>query len=135
MGLLDDLTKQVLGDTGGAAGHADMIGAAMSLLNQHGGIAGLTQLFEQNGLGHMMSSWVSTGPNPPISPSQVQNVFGPGKIGDLAKSMGITPQVAATTLAAVLPSLIDRLTPNGTPHGSLLDSGLDILKKSGLFGS
>jgi uncharacterized protein YidB (DUF937 family) len=135
MGFLEEVTSQVVGATGGGQDHADMVGAAMNLLNQHGGVAGVAQMFQQNGLGQLVQSWVANGPNPAVTPAQVSQVFGAGKIGEIAQSLGVTPQAAAATLAATLPTLIDKLTPNGTTEGSLLQQGLGFLKKSGLFGS
>jgi len=114
MGLLDALTQQVLGEIGGgSASHGNMVGAALEMIQQHGGIGGLAQVFEQKGMGAAMSSWISTGPNPPVTGAQVSNVLGSGQIGALAQKLGITPQIAAATLAAVLPTLIDKLKPNG----------------------
>jgi uncharacterized protein YidB (DUF937 family) len=134
MGVLEELTSQVLSTTGGGQDHADMVGAAMNLLNQHGGVAGVAQMFEQHGLGNLMQSWVSNGPNPSVTPAQVSQVFGAGKIAEVAQSLGITPQAAAATLAATLPTIIDKLTPNGSTENTLLQQGLGFLKKSGLFG-
>jgi uncharacterized protein YidB (DUF937 family) len=140
MSLFGDLTKDVVGAIGGDDSHGNMVQSVMGMLNSpsSGGLAGLAQTFEQKGLGNLMSSWVSNGPNPAATPDQMHQVFGSDKIAELAQQAGVSPQVAASMLATVLPALIDRLTPNGqlpTPGGSsLLDAGENLLKKSGLFG-
>jgi uncharacterized protein YidB (DUF937 family) len=140
MSLFEDLTKDVVGAIGGDESHGNVVQSVMGMINSpgSGGLAGLAQTFEQKGLGNLMSSWISNGPNPAATPDQMQKVFGSEKIAELAQQAGISPQVAASTLAAVLPALIDKLTPNGqlpTPgSGSLLEVGENLLKKSGLFG-
>jgi uncharacterized protein YidB (DUF937 family) len=140
MSMFEELTKDVVGAIGGGESHTNMIQAVTGMLNSQGsgGLAGVAQMFEQKGLGGLMSSWVSNGPNSAITPDQMHQVFGSDKIGALAQQLGISPQAAATTLAAVLPTLIDRMTPNGRlptqGAGSLLDTGMNLLKGSGLFG-
>jgi len=136
MGLLDQLKQQVVNEVGGSTQHAGAVEAAMGLLQNAGGLSGLVQAFQQNGLGDMVSSWIKTGPNPPVSGQQVQQVFGSEQIGQLAEKVGVPPQMASSLVASVLPTLVDKLTPDGQiPQGggSLLDEGLSFLKKSGLF--
>jgi uncharacterized protein YidB (DUF937 family) len=140
MSLFEDLAKDVIGAVGGGESHANMVQAVTGMLNGQGsgGLAGMAQMFEQKGLGDLMSSWVSNGPNPAATPDQMHQVFGSAKIAELAQQAGMSPQQAASTLAAVLPTLIDRLTPNGQlpaqGGGSLLDTGMNLLKQTGLFG-
>jgi len=158
MGLLDDLAGQVLGGALGGGGNAGATAApstasiaqeVLGMLHNHGGIGGLAQVFQQKGLGNLMNQWVSTGPNPSMTPDQAHSVFGSSQIGQIAERLGITPQMAAAAVAALLPTIIDHLTPQGTipppqqqaPQmpssaglGSLLDQGLGMLKNSGLLG-
>ena len=110
MSFLDQLKDQVLGGLGQHEGAARV---AIDLVQQHGGIGGLAQQFHDKGLGGLISAWISTGPNPPISPDQLTQVLGSGKVGQLAQKLGVDPQTAASTIAAVLPTLIDKLTPDG----------------------
>ena len=136
MSLLDELKQQVVNETGGNTQHAGAVEAAMGLLQSSGGLSGLVQAFQQKGMGDMVSAWIKTGPNPPISGHQVQQVFGGDQIGQLAAKVGVPPQMASSLLASVLPTLIDKLTPEGQipqGSGSLLDDGLDFIKKTGLF--
>src|SRR5581483_3671411 len=110
MSFLDSLKDQVLG---GLGQHGDAARVAMDLVQQHGGIGGLAQQFHDKGLGGMISAWISNGPNPPISPDQLTQVLGSGKMGEMAQKLGVDPHMAATAIAAVLPTLIDKLTPDG----------------------
>ena len=136
MSLLDGLKDQVVNAIGGGAQHGGAVEAAMGLLQSSGGLSGLVQMFQQKGMGDMVSAWIKTGPNPPISGPQVHNVFGGDQITQLATKLGVPPQAASSLVASVLPTLVDKLTPDGQiPQGggSLLDTGMDFLKKSGLF--
>lgn len=153
MGLLDDLAGQVLGGGlgGGPSGGAPAGGpssasiaeAVLGMMHGHGGLGGLADLFQQKGLGNLMNQWVSTGPNPPMTPDQVHHVFGPSQLSQIAQRLGINPQMAAAAIAAVLPMIIDKLTPQGQipppsqqpgSLGSLLEEGLGMLRGSGLLG-
>jgi uncharacterized protein YidB (DUF937 family) len=116
MGLFDDLASQVKGAMGGAAGeHGDAIGHMMQALNsgQGGGLAGMLKAFEGNGLGHLVQSWVGTGQNLPVTADQIQQVLGDSHVRDPAAKLGINPQQAAAKLAAILPHLVDTMTPGG----------------------
>ena len=141
MGLLDEILGAATG--GSSDEHAGLInpqtiGAVMGTLKSSGGLSGLAKAFEQQGMGDLMSGWVSTGPNPPMSAQQVHSVFGSDQLGQLAERLGIPPAVAGTVLAKVLPIVVDKLTPQGhIPHEehSLLDGALGgLLKKGGLEG-
>ena len=112
------------------------------MLHSHGGIGGLAQVFQQKGLGDMMNQWISTGPNPPMTADQAHSVFGTAQITEIAQKLGINPQMAAGAIAAVLPVIIDHMTPQGTipppqqqqaSAGSLLEQGLGLLRGSGLL--
>ena len=105
MGMLDGLL-------GGAVG-AEMVTVVNSFIQQHGGVQGVVAQLEQQGLGNTVKSWVSSGPNQPISPDQVHQTFG-GVLGQLAAKTGMSPQDLAQKLSHVLPAAIDHLTPNGT---------------------
>ena|SRR5258708_17129651 len=123
MGFLDNLLKQS-GGLGGlaqvVAQNPQIVSAAVALLNPKdpsvggtGGLGGLVGAFSKAGLGQMMSQWIATGPNPPISPDQLSSVLGSDVLGQFAQKAGVAPGDAASLLASVLPGLVDHLTPNG----------------------
>ncbi|MCK7496463.1 MAG: YidB family protein [Comamonadaceae bacterium] len=55
----------------------------------HGGLGGLVQAFQGQGMGDMISSWISTGPNPPISASQITDVLGHDTLSQFAAKAGV----------------------------------------------
>lgn len=134
MGLLDDVTKSIGGQLGsafgGAAGGQGNLAQAVIGWLGSGGLAQLTSAFQQAGLGNLVSSWIGTGANLPVSPDQLAGALGPDRLGALAKQAGLAPQAAAGQLATLLPALVDKLTPDGqVPQGGALEQGLGLLRK------
>jgi uncharacterized protein YidB (DUF937 family) len=132
MGILGDILGTLSGgnSTGGGA-ETQVMSAVAGMLSdkQSGGLAGLVTNFQKNGLGEVVSSWISTGKNLPISADQIQRVFGNQQVSQIAQRVGIEPEKVTTTLASVLPGLVDKLTPNGKlPNEDALLEGLNLLK-------
>ena len=89
----------------------------------------MIQSFKEKGLGDIMSSWVGTGQNLPISGDQLKTGLGADLIGQVAAKVGVTPDVATSKLTEILPGIIDKLTPEGTvPESGLLQQGLNFLR-------
>ncbi|ACO73144.1 Uncharacterized protein conserved in bacteria [Laribacter hongkongensis HLHK9] len=130
MGLFDSLVNAA-GDMMGQGG--DTLSAVSNLIQENGGVGGLVEKFQQGGLGDIVSSWVGTGANLPVSAEQIQSVLDGSQLVELAGRLGIDPQQAAEMASQYLPSIVDRLTPNGEipAGGDLLGHGVELLK--GLF--
>lgn len=83
-----------------------------------GGMLGnLMNQFKEKGLGNIFNSWVGTGKNEDISPDQVQEAVGPEKMNQMAQQTGLSVPELAKQLAKHLPTLVDRMTPNGKLPG------------------
>jgi uncharacterized protein YidB (DUF937 family) len=127
-----DLATQALGGASTPGGNSAAISAVVNLVNSYpGGIGGLASSFEKNGLGGVVSSWIGTGANQPISPQQVQSGVGNQAVQDVASKLGVSPDVASGVLAQLLPHVIDHLTPNGqVPAGNtnMMEMGESLLK-------
>jgi len=133
MGLLDQIVKGLAGKLLGGSGGAQnpLLDIALSLLNnpQTGGLGGLAETFKNKGLGEIMSSWISTGQNLPISSDQIQQVLGSDLVQQFAKKLGASNEDVSGGLANLLPGLIDKLTPTGQmPEKNALEKGLRMLK-------
>ncbi len=130
MSLFDDLAGQVMGKIiGGNQGGMAQI--AIEMFNQYGGLNGVLDKFKQGGLSDLATSWVGTGANLPISAGQISSVLGSGAIAEMAAKIGITPEILSSQIAQHLPSVIDKMTPNGevgADSGNLLSSVLGMLK-------
>lgn len=133
-GALGGVLGQVLGGSGGG-GQAtpQMAGglaqAAIELLTKGGGANGLVEAFAKNGLGDVVSSWISTGQNLPVSADQIGQVLGGDGLAGLASKFGVSPDVAGQILSKALPTVVDHATPTGAaPGGNLLDVIGGLLK-------
>jgi uncharacterized protein YidB (DUF937 family) len=124
MGLFDDVLAMAgMGSAAQSQQHAGTLSMIMDFINspQVGGIAGLQQMFQQKGLGSIVSSWVGTGQNLPISADQLHNVLHGGALEDLAAKSGMDTTQLAGLFATLLPHVVDKLTPNGqVPDASAL---------------
>jgi uncharacterized protein YidB (DUF937 family) len=133
MGLLDEVLAMA-GSTGAQQGqHASALSAIMSLINspQVGGLAGLQNMFQQGGLGNIISSWIGTGQNLPVSASQLQNVLHGGPLQQAAQQAGMDPSQLTGMMSSLLPNLVDKMTPNGQlPDASALQKMLQGLGAS-----
>lgn len=114
MGLLDMVTS-MMGQAGGEQGDkATVTGGLMEeLQNRPGGVGGVMQSFQQNGLGGLIQKW-SSGQTTPAAPSEVeQGLGGTGLIDNIAQRTGLSPTVVKMGLAIAIPMLIHHYFSNG----------------------
>lgn len=129
MGLLDSVLGSVLNgamqgqggtpQAGMPAGIPPELGNVLASIlgndGAQGGLGGLVDKFNQAGHGDVISSWIGAGENKPVSSNQLQDVLG-----------NLSGPVLAM-LPALLPMVIDKLTPHGqAPQGGLGNSN-DVL--------
>ncbi|MBY4953501.1 MULTISPECIES: YidB family protein [Pantoea] len=114
MGLLDDLVGS-LGNSNGS-GQGNQMQQLMAIWNwvqEQGGVEVLLQKFQQGGLGQVLNSWLGSGSNMSIDGGEIQNALGNDQLQSLADKLGTDVQGASGTLAALLPQVIDKLSPQG----------------------
>ncbi|GAB3749654.1 hypothetical protein GCM10028795_14980 [Lysobacter olei] len=103
--------KKVLGE---------LIGLAFS--PRHGGPEGFLQAFREVGLGDAVTSWLSHGPNRPITVLELETALGPGTVEAIADRVGVSAQTAGALAASMLPDAVDALSEQGVlPSMGLLD--------------
>jgi len=129
MGLMDNLEGTALSSLLGGSSSPLLSSLLQMINNQPGGLTGFLQGFHDKGLGGVVSSWVGTGQNLPISADQISHVLGSGQLQQLAASVGMSPDVAGSSLAKLLPLVVDHLTPNGQvpQQSNLMDIGMKLL--------
>ncbi|WP_077002470.1 YidB family protein [Variovorax sp. KK3] len=141
MGLLDSVLGQVLGGVqsqqqpqpggfgglGDLGGLSDALGGLLANNGQAGGLGGLVSKFEQAGMGDVIHSWIGSGQNAPISGGQLQDALGGDLIAGLSQRLGINASTLLPMLAALLPTLIDRLTPRGQAPAEGLGNQDDLM--------
>ena len=130
MGLLDDLENKAVSSVMGGTSNPLASQLLQMIQQQPGGLSGLVQNFHDKGLGGLATSWVGTGQNLPISADQIQHVLGSAQVQQLAAKVGISPEAASSQLSQLLPTLVDKLTPNGQvpAQSNLMEMGLGLLK-------
>ncbi|MET3077049.1 YidB family protein [Pantoea leporis] len=114
MGLLDDLVGS-LGNSNGS-GQGNQMQQLMAIWNwvqEQGGVEVLLQKFQQGGFGQVLNSWLGSGSNMSIDGGEIQNALGNDELQSLADKLGTDVQGASGTLAALLPQVIDKLSPQG----------------------
>jgi uncharacterized protein YidB (DUF937 family) len=116
MSILDKVTDVLGIQTGeGGSGNVSILEHVTELVNnpQTGGLQGLVQQFQNNGLGDVVNSWISNGANQPISGDQVAQVVGQDRLTAIASNLGMQPDQISGLIAQHLPDVIDKLTPSG----------------------
>jgi uncharacterized protein YidB (DUF937 family) len=91
---------------------APLVNALVSLIETEG-LARFLERFRRAGLGTVADSWVSAGANTPLSPHQFEDGLGKETLQNLAKQAGMPVETAAPALAAMVPQVVDLMTPNG----------------------
>jgi uncharacterized protein YidB (DUF937 family) len=86
---------------------ADQSPAAVS-----GGLNELAQRFQQSGLGDVIQSWIGSEPNKPIGTDELHQAIGSDTVDRLSEQTGMGKAQLLPLLAQLLPTLVDRLTPN-----------------------
>jgi uncharacterized protein YidB (DUF937 family) len=86
-------------------------GAAGSVIS--GGLGDLLRQFQQSGHGDTANSWVSAGPNKPISPGDLATALGADQINGLMAQSGLSREELLSGLSQQLPEVINHLTPDG----------------------
>lgn len=133
MSLFDAVLGAVAGQAQQQGGLAQVLGGLLANNSELGGLGGLVEKFKQGGMGDQVSSWIGNGPNLPISAEQIAQILGSDTVRHLASQLGLDPDQAAQQLSAMLPLLIDQLTPQGeAPAGGLGNSG-DLMGMLGGF--
>jgi uncharacterized protein YidB (DUF937 family) len=105
----------------GGAALNDLRGTPLDRILNHvmGGQAGasgleaLVQRLRAGGLGSQVESWISTGRNEPVSPRQLEAALGEREVDQIARESGVDRGGLLGGLSALLPGLVDQLTPRG----------------------
>lgn len=120
MGIMDSIKQAVMTEAGNrfneVGAQHPMASQLLSMFgngNQARGLSELVSTFQQKGLAGIVNSWVGTGTNLPINADQIEQVLGPARIQQIAAKVGMDPEALKGQLAQVLPTVVDKLTPNG----------------------
>jgi uncharacterized protein YidB (DUF937 family) len=139
MGMFEDLLKGALGAAAREPQQSSrgLVEGILEYLQEPGtgGVEGLARSLAKAGLGAQAQSWIGTGANQQVSARDLLDALGPARVDALGKRAGLSGPLAAGALAAILPALIDKLTPDGRAPapGQLGERGHALL--GGIFGA
>ena len=134
MGMFDTLVDRLTGGKEDLAGAPKKLvtGALEMIHEQKDGLKSLVDKLGASGLGEQVKSWVSTGANLPVTPDQIKQALSSDELEMLALKTKLSVEEVTSHLAAALPQIIDKLTPDGKlSTGSLKDQAQGILGKLG----
>jgi uncharacterized protein YidB (DUF937 family) len=130
-GGIEDLLGGLLGGGGSSSGGSGgggmgaqsggmnmgaLIGALAPMIIgmlKSGGLQKMVDGFQQKGMGAQADSWVSAEGNAPVSGSDMKVGLGEDEVRQFAQEAGIPEDQAADVLAAVVPQVVNGLTPGG----------------------
>ena len=133
MGLFDSVLGAVSGQLQQQGGLTSVLGGLLADNGEMGGLGGLIEKFKQGGMGDQVKSWIGNGQNLPISAEQITQILGSDTVRNIARQLGIDPDQAAQQLSAMLPGLIDKLTPHGEAPAGGLGNSNDLMSMLGGF--
>jgi len=77
------------------------------------GLQDLIDSFKSSGQGEIADSWVTTGPNKPVSPQELERAISPEIWASLSDQTGLSKQELLSRLSRELPTAVDKYTPEG----------------------
>jgi uncharacterized protein YidB (DUF937 family) len=115
MGLLDSLTGAFGAGTSDQAETRSVPGLISAALAKTslGSLQGVVTQLQQGGLDTQVQSWLGTGENLPVTSDQLRSALGGDQVRQLAQYFGVAPDAAMKLLSELLPSVVDKASPNG----------------------
>jgi uncharacterized protein YidB (DUF937 family) len=99
------------GGLGGFLG--GLFGSAPTAADANKGLRDIVDVFTGRGHGDTAQSWVQSGPNREIGSAQLQEALGSDTLDALEKQTGLQREDILSRLSAVLPTAVDKMTPDG----------------------
>lgn len=109
----DKIKELIAGQQGASGGLGGLLGGLGAGGMLSGGIGELVERFKRNGQSQAADSWVSTGPNQPLAPDQLEQAIGPDTLNSLSQHTGLSRDELLSRLTRELPEAVDKFTPQG----------------------
>jgi uncharacterized protein YidB (DUF937 family) len=115
--VLGNLTKGGNAGADGASAGAGGLGGLLAgtsvggLLT--GGLNEMMEKFNQAGQKDKVESWVGTGPNKDVAPTDLKSALGPDMLDALSRATGLSEHDLLDRLSKTLPQAVDQYTPQG----------------------
>lgn len=109
--IIENAKREVgfAGDTAGA-----ILAALLGYMTSpgEGGFSGFLDKFRSAGLGSSVDSWISGATGDAVSAGDVSAALGDEAVATIAADAGVDSETAARGIAAMLPNVVDKLTPD-----------------------
>jgi uncharacterized protein YidB (DUF937 family) len=112
MSIFDSVTE-ITKEFSGGGDHAAVASGLMQELGGSGGVAGLIQQFQQNGAGGLVQQFAGGQTQGADPGAMEQALAGSGLIDSIAQRTGMSPDTVKSSLATIVPVLINHVTANG----------------------
>jgi uncharacterized protein YidB (DUF937 family) len=98
---------------GQLGGLKDLLGGASVGGLLGGGLSELLERFNEAGQKDKAESWIGTGPNKDVAPSELKSAIGPDVLQTLSRATGLSQDELLARLSKELPGAVDKYTPEG----------------------
>jgi outer membrane protein OmpA-like peptidoglycan-associated protein/uncharacterized protein YidB (DUF937 family) len=115
MGILDAVLAEAGSQFGlNSSKTTSLLSGLLSMINETpGGLGAFLDRLRKAGLGEFVTSWLGNANPRSISSSTLEAAIGRDPIDKIASKAGLSFSTAASAIAFMLPSLVQRLTPGG----------------------
>ncbi|MDG4851428.1 MULTISPECIES: YidB family protein [unclassified Mesorhizobium] len=119
LGILAYQNRDKIGELLRGAGNRDPNNLQGGILDQLSkGVSGtalgdIVDRFRNAGAGSKVDSWVSSGPNQPIEPKDVEAAIDDETLASLSMQTGLSRDELIARITRDLPEAVNKLTPNG----------------------
>ena len=123
MGIFDSIEAAASSFSSGGD-HATVASGLLQELGGTSGVGGLIQQFQQNGMGDVVQK-IASGQISSLDPNTIEQALGnSGLVDKIANSTGISADTVKSSLATVVPALVNHVTSNGhfTTDGQATDN-------------
>ncbi len=90
----------------------------LAWIQKQGGFHNAVKVLTQSGLGNEVQSWVSNGSNEPVDSRKISKVFSDTDIEQVASQANTSKDDVYSTIANILPQVVDSITTNGQVQGN-----------------
>ncbi|EHH67296.1 YidB family protein [Gluconobacter morbifer] len=110
-GFLGNIMNQAMGALGGQLG--DKLGGSFGEFLKGDGLTTLLNQARSAGLEDKIRSWIGNGENLPISANELRSLMTDQQIQMLVSKTGLPASTILPALAQLLPTAVDKHTPDG----------------------
>lgn len=90
----------------------------LAWIQKQGGFHNAIKVLTQSGMGNEAQSWVSNGINQPVDSNKISTLFNDAEIEQVANQAHISKDDVYSTIANLLPQMVDSIAANGQVQGN-----------------